>query len=74
MKDENWKKALTVEFEKDYFKELEKKLEQEYKAGKEIFPPKELIFNAFNLTPLDKVPFLWFWLSSWSAPSAAIFF
>ena len=46
---------LSDEFEKDYFKKLEKQLQQEYKEGKEIFPPKDLIFNAFNLTPLDKV-------------------
>ena len=46
---------LSDEFDKDYFKKLEKQLQQEYKEGKEIFPPKDLVFNAFNLTPLDKV-------------------
>ena len=55
LKDEKWKKVLSAEFDKDYFKQLEKQLQQEYSAGKEIFPPKDLIFNAFNLTPLDKV-------------------
>ena len=55
LKDEKWMKALSAEFDKNYFTEIEKKLAQEYKEGKEIFPPKELIFNAFNLTPLDKV-------------------
>ena len=38
----------------DYFKELEKKLIADYK-NKQIFPPRELIFNAFNLTPFNKV-------------------
>src|SRR3546814_4969666 len=30
-------------------------LRQEYAAGKEIYPPASLIFNALNSTPLDKV-------------------
>ena len=55
--DAKWKKVLEEEFTKPYFVEIENKLAQEYKAGKEVFPPKELIFNAFNLTPLDKVLF-----------------
>lgn len=55
LKDEKWQKAVSAEFDKSYFNELETKLEQEYKAGKEIFPPKDLIFNAFHLTALDKV-------------------
>ena len=53
--DKLWKVLLGSEFDEKYFQELEKKLEEEYKAGKEIFPPKEVIFNALNLTPLDKV-------------------
>ena len=55
LKDKQWKVLLGSEFDEKYFQELEKKLEEEYKAGKEIFPPKELIFNALNVTPLDKV-------------------
>ena len=46
---------LSEEFNKGYFNELENLLAKEYKDGKEIFPPRDLIFNAFNLTPLDKV-------------------
>ena len=46
---------LSEEFNKGYFNELENMLAKEYKDGKEIFPPRDLIFNAFNLTPLDKV-------------------
>ena len=36
-------------------KELKKKLVEEMKAGVVIYPPAKQIFNAFNLTPLDKV-------------------
>ncbi|KAL4221909.1 hypothetical protein ACF0H5_017962 [Mactra antiquata] len=53
--DAKWKMELASEFEQDYFKALEMTLASEYIAGKKIFPPRELIFNALNLTPLDKV-------------------
>ena len=53
--EESWKRALEPEFEKDYFKSLARWLHAEKRAGKTIYPPGPLIFNAFNLTPLDKV-------------------
>jgi hypothetical protein len=39
----------------EYFKQLEVQLKKDYKAGVQVFPPKHLIFNAFNKTPIDKV-------------------
>ncbi len=51
----SWKAALEEEFEKDYFGEIKSFLVQEKKAGKKIYPPGSLIFNAFELTPFDKV-------------------
>ncbi|XP_064613865.1 uracil-DNA glycosylase-like [Liolophura sinensis] len=51
----SWNEALNEELQAPYFKELEKKLAADYEAGKKIFPPQKLIFNAFNTTPLDKV-------------------
>ncbi|KAK3108246.1 hypothetical protein FSP39_004018 [Pinctada imbricata] len=53
--DAAWKKALDAEFKLPYFKELEKQLAADYSKGEQIFPPKNLIFNAFNKTPFDKV-------------------
>ncbi len=53
----DWKEALTLEFEKPYFKELSEFLNEEYNSG-QIFPPKEDIFNAFNYTPLKEVKVL----------------
>lgn len=53
--EESWKKALAPEFEKPYFQTLAASLHQEKRAGQTIYPPGPLIFNAFNLTPLDKV-------------------
>ncbi len=52
--EESWKDALTEEFNKPYFMELKEFLIEEKKKFK-VFPPGNLIFNAFNRTPVDKV-------------------
>jgi uracil-DNA glycosylase len=53
--EESWKKTLKEEFEKDYFKQIVTFLRAEKSAGKTIYPPGPLIFNAFNKTPFSKV-------------------
>jgi uracil-DNA glycosylase len=53
--DDSWKKALKDEFSKDYFGQIVGHLRIEKAAGHTIYPPGGLIFNAFNLTPFDKV-------------------
>ena len=53
--EEGWKKVLAEEFGAEYMKELKKKLKEELKSGVIIYPPPKQIFNAFNLTPFDKV-------------------
>ncbi len=50
----DWQEILKEEFEKEYFAELAKKVLLDYEE-KEIFPPKEEIFNALNFTKFDKV-------------------
>lgn len=52
--EDSWKQHLAAEFEKPYFGELVKFVRQEY-AQYRIYPPGNLIFNAFNLCPFDKV-------------------
>ena len=52
--NEEWKNALSEELEKPYFKTLWEQVSEEYRT-KEIFPPVEDVFNAFNYTPLSKV-------------------
>lgn len=52
--ENSWKKKLTDEFEKPYFKELTDFVRQEYKT-QVCYPPGNLIFNAFNLCPFDQV-------------------
>ncbi|PHX37447.1 uracil-DNA glycosylase [Pseudomonas sp. NZIPFR-PS2] len=51
----SWKHALRDQFEQPYMAQLREFLRQEHAAGKEIYPPGPLIFNALNSTPLDKV-------------------
>ena len=50
-----WKEALREEFDKPYMKGLSEFLRTEKAAGKVIYPPGPLIFNALNSTPLDQV-------------------
>jgi uracil-DNA glycosylase len=51
----SWKLALGDEFEQPYMRQLGDFLRAEKAAGKVIYPPGPLIFNALNSTPLDKV-------------------
>ena len=51
----SWKRELLGEFTKPYFVKIADFLKTEKKAGKVIYPPGKLIFNAFECTPLDKV-------------------
>ncbi len=53
--EESWKAVLKEEFEQPYFATIKQFLVQEKQAGKVIYPKGSLIFNAFNLTPFDKV-------------------
>ncbi len=50
----SWKRELSEQFRAPYFAELKAFLIEE-KRQYTIFPPGNLIFNAFNLTPFDKV-------------------
>jgi uracil-DNA glycosylase len=50
-----WKVALSGEFSKPYFQHLVARLKTERALGQEIYPPGQLIFNAFSQTPLQNV-------------------
>lgn len=49
-----WKAALAAEFAAPYVADLRAFLLAERQAGKRIFPPAALWFNALDLTPLDR--------------------
>jgi len=55
LKEESWVKVLGSEFEQTYFRSIVSLLSTERKDNKQVFPPEELIFNAFNLCPLFNV-------------------
>ena len=52
---ESWKAVLEEEFNQPYFAAIKQVLVKEMNAGKTIYPPGPLIFNAFDSTPFDKV-------------------
>jgi len=53
--EDSWKEVLKEEFAKDYFLQIATFIKTEKSAGKIIYPPGALIFNAFEKTPFDKV-------------------
>ncbi len=53
--EESWKAVLKDEFSQPYFQGIVSYLKQEKAAGKVIYPPGSLIFNAFEQTPFAQV-------------------
>ena len=53
--EKSWKEVLKSEFVKPYFEQIPQHIKTEKSQGKIIYPPGSVIFNAFNLTPFDKV-------------------
>nr|MBQ6241796.1 uracil-DNA glycosylase [Lachnospiraceae bacterium] len=49
-----WETALKDEFKKPYYRELYRKVLQEYQT-RQVFPPAADLFSAFEATPLEKV-------------------
>jgi uracil-DNA glycosylase len=53
--EESWKEVLKQEFSKPYFQNAVTFIKVEKSQGKIIYPPGQLIFNAFQQTPFDKL-------------------
>jgi len=49
-----WQKLFQAEFDKPYFKTLSDSVNISYKT-QTVFPPKQLLFNAFNLCSLSQI-------------------
>lgn len=49
----DWRQLLNDEFEKPYFTQLTHFVEEEYR-NETVFPPKNQIFQAFNLCPVSE--------------------
>lgn len=54
LQDNYWKKELSAEFDRQYFKDLTNKINEQKKLHR-VFPNDELIFNALNTTDLYNV-------------------
>lgn len=52
--EETWQQRLQGEFDAPYFARLAQFVRSEY-GSRRVFPPGNLIFNAFNLCPFDRV-------------------
>ena len=53
--EESWKRVLKPQFSMPYFAGIVEKLRADKAAGKTIYPAGPDIFNAFRLTPFQKV-------------------
>jgi uracil-DNA glycosylase len=51
----SWKEVLKQEFSKPYFMQVVTHLKTEKATGATVYPPGQLIFNAFNTTPFDQL-------------------
>lgn len=47
----SWEKALSMELTQPYIQNLTTFIETERSSKKEVYPPEELVFNAFKMTP-----------------------
>jgi len=53
--EHSWKEQLKKEFEKTYFMQIVTHIKTEAATGKTIYPPGAKMFNAFEVTPFNKV-------------------
>ena len=53
-----WKEVMRDYLESQEYKDLMARVNEEYR-NYQVFPPKELVFNALKLTPYDKVSCVW---------------
>lgn len=52
---DSWQKKLGEQFALPYMRSLNAFLASEKAGGKQIFPPDDLVFNALNSTPFERV-------------------
>lgn len=68
----SWKEILKEEFEKPYFEAIRTAYMAARARGAILYPPPSLIFNAFNLTPFDRVKVVILGQDPYHAPNQAM--
>lgn len=68
--EQTWKEVLKDEFNKDYFPKLKEFLVEEKKQSI-VYPPGNLIFNAFNHTPFNQVKIVMLGQDPYHGPNQA---
>jgi uracil-DNA glycosylase len=53
--DSSWNNVLLPEFEKNYYIKIKEKIVEDINEGKTIYPPLELVFNAFKETDFNNL-------------------
>lgn len=71
IKEPGWAAALEVEMHKPYFTQLTEFVDREY-SEKTVFPPKDMIFNALETTPLDNIKAVILGQDPYHTPGAAM--
>jgi uracil-DNA glycosylase len=49
-----WEKVIAKQKEQEYYKNLKEEIDKRYETST-VFPPKNLIYNAFSKTPIDNL-------------------
>ncbi|WP_135382457.1 uracil-DNA glycosylase [Vibrio tasmaniensis] len=50
-----WESIINDERDKEYFQSVLAFVEQQRNSGKTVYPPQELVFSAFDMTPFESV-------------------
>ena len=51
----SWADLLAVEKQQDYFKDTLEFIQHRRDEGIVVYPPKDEVFSAFDVTPFDKI-------------------
>ncbi len=70
--EDSWYELLKEEFQQPHFQAIRNRLLQDKAKGIQVYPPGRLIFNAFNLVPLDKVKVVIIGQDPYHNPGAAM--
>ncbi|WP_061019036.1 uracil-DNA glycosylase [Vibrio splendidus] len=50
-----WESIINDERDKEYFQSILAFVEQQRNSGKTVYPPQDLVFSAFDMTPFESV-------------------